>query len=86
MGVIAPAAFICVFQLKKRSAMGYILLELLLTVCSIIGIMLPIQTVFQIIAGIYLPIVAIVTKVGIFIVLALFVLYFNVRFFKNIKN
>lgn len=85
MGVIAPTALICLFQLKKRSGMGYILLELLLTVCSIIGIMLPIQTAFQIIAGISLPIAAIVTKVAIFVVLALFALYFNIKFFKNMK-
>lgn len=85
MGVIAPTAFICLFQLKKRSAMGYVLLELILTVCSIIGIMLPIQTAFQVMAGISLPIAAIITKVAIFILLALFALYFNIKFFKNMK-
>lgn len=85
MGVISPVAFICLFQLKKRSGLGYILLELLLTVCSIIGIMLPIQTLFQVTAGVSLPISAIVTKVAIFIFLAFFALYFNIRFFKNMK-
>lgn len=85
MGVIAPTALICLFQLKKRSGIGYVLLQLLLTVCSVIGIMVPIQTVFQIKAGISLPIGAIVTKVAIFIVLALFALYFNIKFLKNIK-
>lgn len=85
MGVIAPTAWICLLQFKKRSAIGYILLELLLTVCSIIGIMLPIQTAFQLMAGISLPIGAIVTKVAIFIILAIFALYFNIKFFKNIK-
>ena len=82
MGVIAPTAWICLLQLKKRSAMGYILLELLLTVCSIIGIMLPIQTAFQVMAGISLPIEAIVIKVAIFIVLAFFALYFNTKLLK----
>ncbi|GKX64992.1 hypothetical protein [Inconstantimicrobium mannanitabidum] len=85
MGLIAPTAVICLFQLKKRNAMGYVLLELLLTVCSIIGIMLPIQTVFQIVAGISLPIGAIITKMAIFTILALFALYFNIKFFKNMK-
>lgn len=85
MGVIAPTAWICLFQLKKRSAMGYILLELLLTVCCIIGIMIPIQSVFQEKAGISLPIVTVVTKEVLFSVLALFALYFNIRFFKSIK-
>jgi len=85
MGVIAPTAWICLFQLKKRSAKGYILLELLLTVCSIIGIMVPIQSVFQAKAGISLPIVTVVTKEVLFSVLALLALYFNIRFFKSIK-
>lgn len=85
MGVIAPTALICLYQLKKRSGMGYILLEMLLTVCIIIGIMLPIQTVFQVSAGIEIPIAAIITKIGSFVVLAFFALYFNIKFFKNIK-
>jgi len=48
MGVIVPIAFICLVELKKRSGIGYVLLELLLTVCSLIGITLPIQTIFQV--------------------------------------
>jgi len=85
MGVISPVAFICLFQLKKRTGMGYILLEMLLTVCVIIGIMLPIQTAFQVSSGIELPFAALVTKVGIFVALAFFAFYFNIRFFKNMK-
>lgn len=85
MGVIAPVAFICLFQLKKRSGIGYVLLGILLTICSIIGIMLPIQTIFQVIAGISIPIPAIVTKVVSFVVLASFALYFNMKIFKKMK-
>lgn len=85
MGIIVPTALICLFELKKRSCIGYILLPLLLTVCTIMGIMLSIQTVFQIRVGISLPIGAIVTKIAIFIVLALFALYFNIKFYRNIK-
>jgi hypothetical protein len=86
MGVIAPAALICLFQLKKRRGIGYILLEMLLTVCIVIGIMLPIQTIFQVSSGIELPLVVIVTKVAIFVLLALFALYLNIKFFKNMKE
>lgn len=85
MGVIAPTAFICLFLLKKRSGMGYILLVMLLTVCIIIGIMLPIQTAFQVSSGIELPFAVIITKVSSFVLLALFALYFNIKFFKNMK-
>lgn len=85
MGVIAPAALICLFQLKKRRGMGYVLLAILLTVCTIVGIMLPIQTAFQVSAGIKIPLAAIITKVASFVVLALFALYFNIKLFKNMK-
>lgn len=85
MGIIAPTALISLFELKKRSGVGYILLSLLLTVCTVVGIMLPIQTVFQIRAGISLPVGAIVTKIATFIVLALFALYFNIKFYRNMK-
>jgi hypothetical protein len=85
MGIIGPTALICLFQLKKRSGLGYLLLALLLTVCTIVGIMLPIQTVFQVNAGISLPIEAAITKIATFIVLAFFALYFNMKFYRNMK-
>lgn len=85
MGIVAPTALICLFELKKRSGIGYILLPLLLTVCTLVGIMLPIQTIFQIKAGIFIPVGAIVTKISTFIVLAFFALYFNIKFYKSIK-
>jgi hypothetical protein len=85
MGVIGPVALICLYQLKKRNGMGYILLEMLLTVCIIVGVMLPIQTVFQVSAGIELPLAALITKVASFVVLAFFALYFNIKFLKNVK-
>jgi hypothetical protein len=86
MGIIAPVAFICLSQLKKRSGLGYILLAMLLTVCSIIGIMLPIQTAFQVTAGIEIPLAALITKLASFVVLAFFSLYYNIQLFKNIKS
>lgn len=85
MGIIAPTALISLFELKKRSSIGYILIPLLLTVCTVVGIMIPIQTAFQIRGGLSLPIGAIVTKMATFIVLALFALYLNIKFYRNMK-
>lgn len=85
MGIIAPTALICLNQLRKRRGLGYILLPLLLTICTFVGIMTPFQTVFQLKSEITLPIEAIVTKVAIFIVLAFFSLYLEIRYFRNIK-
>jgi hypothetical protein len=86
MGIIAPAAFICLYLIKKRTGMGYVLLSILLTVCTVIGIMLPIQTVFQIQAGITIPFVAVVTKIVSFVMLAFFALYLNIKLFSSIND
>jgi hypothetical protein len=49
---------------------------------TIVGVMVIIQAVFQITAGIDLPVEALITKVGIFVVLALAVVYHEVKLFK----
>jgi hypothetical protein len=85
IGIIGPIALIGIYQLKKRSGMGYIVLGMLFTVCAIMGVMLPIQTLFQMAAGIVLPIPVLITKVGCFVILALFALYFDIRLFRSIK-
>jgi len=86
MGIIAPLMFICLCQLKKRNELGYVLLESLLILCIVIGIMIPLQTVFELSAGVKLSIGEIVTKGASFVILALFALYFNVKLFKSIKD
>lgn len=86
IGVIVPAAFICLFLLKKRCGLGFALLQLLLTMCIFVGIMVPVQTLFQIDAGISLPAGAVITKIVPFIVLALFSFFLNVKLLKNIAD
>lgn len=84
MGIIAPAAWICLAQLRRRKGMGLILLAMLLTVCCIVGVMLPIQSLFQALAGIELPLAAVLTKVMSFVLLAAFALLFNIRFYRSV--
>lgn len=82
MGIIGPASLICLLQLKQRKNMGYIMSVMLLTLCTAVGIMVPAQTIFQWAAGISLPLPAILTKAGSFVVLALFALYFYLKIIK----
>jgi hypothetical protein len=84
MGIISPLIFICLYNLWKNNSIGYILLGVILTVLLLVGIMLPTQTIFQINAGINLPLGAIITKVGIFVILALVAIYYEIKLFKNI--
>lgn len=77
MGIISPMIFVTLYLLKKQGFIAYVLLRMILKVCIVIGIMIPVQTVFQIIAGIHIPIPALLTKVLIFVVLAVFSAYFD---------
>jgi hypothetical protein len=77
MGIISPLMFITYYLCKKEKFIGYVLLRMILIVCLIVGIILLVQTIFQMLAGIELPIPALITKVFIFIILAVFALYFD---------
>ncbi len=79
IGIISPMIFITFWLMKRNSFMGYALMRILLQLCSCIGIMLPIQTAFQIMAGISVPIPALITKVLIFVMLAAFATFFQHR-------
>lgn len=84
MGIICPLIFTCFYLLKKKDGLGDIVLAIILKACEIIGVMLLVSTLFQILAGIVLPVPVLVSKVGIFVVLATFALYFDLKLYKNI--
>lgn len=86
MGILSPLMFICLVLLQKRNGLGSIILSTILTLCVIIGVMLPIQTAFQVLAGIDIPIPVLITKVGIFVLLAAFAAYFNFKLFRSISK
>lgn len=70
IGIISPLCILTLVMLYKRKAVGYTLLIMILTVCGIVGIMVCLQTVYQLNAGIVIPKSELITKVGIFVVLA----------------
>jgi uncharacterized membrane protein len=86
MGIISPMMFLCLYLLKKKDGLGDVVLALALTLCGVMGIMLPIQTAFQLLAGIETPIPVLVTKVGIFVLLAIFATFFNRKLFRGIRE
>lgn len=79
MAFISPMMFLSYYLIKKNDGVGVILLSCMLVLCTIIGIMLPIQTIFQLMANIIIPIPVLVIKVGVFVMLAFFsgILTFN---------
>lgn len=79
MGIISPLMFLTWYLLNRGSFMGYVLLRMILKVCIGIGIMLPVQSAFQMMAGISVPIPVLITKVLIFVMLSLFAVIFDHR-------
>lgn len=77
MGIISPLMFITYYLIRHEDFIGYVLLRMIFKVCMCIGIMLPIQTIFQLLAGISIPIPALITKMFIFVIMALFATYFE---------
>jgi len=86
MAIISPLIFICLYNLSKNKNIGYILLGIILNMLSLVGIMVIFQTLFQNMAGIEMPIQATITKVGIFVLLAIAAIYYEIKLFKNIKD
>jgi hypothetical protein len=84
MAIISPLMFICLYNLRKDNNMGYVLLGIILNMLILVGIMVIIQSVFQQMAGIDVLIEALITKVGIFVVLAIVAIYYDIKLFKKI--
>jgi hypothetical protein len=85
MGILSPVAAICFFALRRKNGLGYVLLEMLLTLCLMIGIILPMQSLFQIQAGIAIPLPMLITKIATFCVLAAFAIPLEIKLIKSIR-
>jgi hypothetical protein len=86
MGIISPLIFVCLYNLSKNNNIGYVLLGIILNMLTLVGILVIFQALFQDRAGIQFPIEATITKVGIFVVLAMISIYYEIKLFRNIKD
>lgn len=85
MGIISPLMFITYHQIKHEKFIGYVLIRMIFKICMVIGIMLPMQSIFQMLAGVSIPIPALITKVLIFVLLAAFAAFFEYRLKRETK-
>ncbi len=86
MGIISPMMFITLYLIKKKTFIGYVFFRMILKVCIGIGIMLPIQTAFQTLAGIQIPLPSLITKVCIFVLLGVFAIFFEYRIKRSVTG
>jgi hypothetical protein len=86
MAIISPLIFVCLYNLSKGKNIGYILLGIILIMLVVVGIMVIFQTIIPIMGGIDMPLGAIITKVGIFVILALVAICYEIKLFKTMQS
>lgn len=79
IGIISPLILISLYLDKKQDSLGKAMIMMILVLCVVMGVMLPVQTLFQLAANIIIPIPVLIIKVGIFVLLAVFALYFSIQ-------
>ncbi len=86
LAIIAPLCFLTGIQILRRASFSYLTASILLILLIMIGVVVSIQSVFQLSAGIDLPIGLIVGKTATFVILALFALGLVIRLFRCIND
>lgn len=81
MGILGPSCILCIYLIQKQDLFAPILYAILLQLCFVVGVMVIAQTFFQGISGLTIPVAAMITKVGAFVVLGLFSLYFQKKLY-----
>lgn len=84
MGIIAPMCLICLCMLRKKDALGTVILATILKLCIIIGIMIIPQSICQYLSGADMPLPVLITKALSFIALGGFAFYFERKLYARL--
>lgn len=83
--VITPGTVITGIYLLKRKELGDLLVVPLLSLCTLIGLVVISQTIFQAIDRIVFPVGVYIGMVGSWVVMGAFAVGFTVRFFRHLS-
>ncbi len=86
LALIAPLCFLTAVLILRRAAAGYLTGAILLILLTVIGVVVSVQTVFQLGAGIALAPGVIVGKTASFAILALFALWLVIRLIRSVSS
>jgi hypothetical protein len=86
LAVISPLCFLSGILILRRKPASFLTASILLILLTIVGVVVTVQTVFQLSAGIELAPGVIVGKAGSFAILALFAIWLAVRLFQSISE
>lgn len=86
LAIITPLCFLTGILIPRRAPASFLTGSILLFLLAIMGVVVTIQTVFQLMAGIELAPGVIIGKAGSFAILALFAIWLDARLFRSISE
>ncbi len=86
LGIIVPLSLLTGVLTLRRAPVSYLLSSILMVVLVIVGVLVTVQTVFQSMAGIEMPIGEFIGKTGSFMLLSLFAAGLLVQLFKHVQS
>lgn len=86
IAIIAPSAILTGVYLLRREPLGYLLAAPLLILCTLVGVMVLGQTLFQTLAGITFPVGVYIGMIGSWVVLGAFAIWLTLVFFRNLEE
>lgn len=86
MAMIAPATMVTAVYLLRREAIGYLLAAPLLILCTLIGMVVIAQTIFQTLAGITFPIGVYIGMVGSWVIMGACAIWLTAAFFRSVEE
>lgn len=82
LGIISPLCFIALYLMKKQDSLGTVLYTILLQSIIIVAVMMITQSAVQIIAGVEIPVSALISKALIFVILGIIATFLDRRLYK----
>lgn len=85
LGIISPLCFMALYLMKKRNSLGIVIYSILLQMIIGVAIMMITQSIVQNASGVDIPLPALISKAGIFVVLGIIARLLNKRLYKKIS-
>lgn len=86
MGIISPLCFVCIYLMKKRDALGTMLMAIMMKLCMVVGVMMIPQGICQLLSGYNMSLPAFITKSMSFVLLGGSAFYFNKKLYRELEN
>lgn len=84
LGIISPLCFIAIYLMKKNDSLGAVIYSILLQSIIVVAFMMITQSAVQFASGADIPLPALISKAGIFVVLGIIAAFLNNNFYRKL--